>query len=130
MVNYWNAPSVYWYAVALATAVCLPNLAWIVYASRRAWSAGLESFLRNLRDVSILNLAIFTVAEWLFLYNLLSDYFDIFLPHWLWVGPLGAWSHAPQAAALWATLVCLPNISWTIYRDLGNWRRSGQTRGS
>jgi hypothetical protein len=110
----------YWDAVAIATSVCLPNLMWIVCASRRAWR-GADIFLGSLKTIPVLHLSVFTVAKWLFLYNLFSDYFDLVMPHWLWVSPINAYSDAPQAAAFWATIMLLPVISWIIYKDLKNW---------
>ena len=103
-------------ALSIASIMCLPNLSWLLYASRNIWGKGFRIALRSFRGVPLEDAVLFTVGEWAALSIVFSTYF----------GAVG--SPPSPLANLWAQLLyvmilpnalILPNVLWL----LSDWRR-------
>lgn len=107
-------------ALSLASILCLPNLSWLLYASRNIWRKGFRTALKSLRDVPLEKMALFTIGELAALSVVFSTYFN-------------AVGHPPNPLAnSWAQflyVMIFPNalILPNVLLLFSNWRRLMKT---
>jgi len=112
----WHLVKPFFDALSMASILCLPNLSWLLYASRNIWRKGFRTALESLRSVPLEETVLFTIGEWAALTIVFSTYFSA-------VG-----SSPSPLANLWAQLLIvlilpdaliLPNVLWLTL----SWRR-------
>jgi hypothetical protein len=110
---HWTNFVGYFTAVALALAICVPNLALMLSLSRSFWKGGIQNLVKNLRHSNIMYVSAFTLIEWYVLYTQFGLLFvtAMGLPGY-WLDSLGASFTADQAAMVASTVACFPNILW------------------